>query len=50
MSQFDHADVLSEKFTNNRMLSIAKEVLSDNEQSEEAFLGAQGNLLLNGLL
>ncbi len=50
MTQFDHADILTEKFNNNRMLTVAKEVLAEGEQSEEAFLGAQGILLLNGLL
>ncbi len=50
MSQFDHADILTEKFSNDRMLTVARETLSSGEQSEEAFLGAQGILLLNGLL
>lgn len=43
-------DILSEKYCSEDALQHAKEVLQRDEQSEEAFLGAQGILLLNGLI
>lgn len=43
-------DVLREKYCSEDALSQAKELLQKDEQTEEAFLGAQGILLLHGLL
>ena len=42
-------NVLS-KYRRPEMLKLAQDLLNAQEQSEEAFLGAQGVLLLNGLL
>ena len=43
-------DILRERYSNEDALRKANEVLQKGEQSEEAFLGAQGVLLLNGLI
>lgn len=43
-------DILSEKYCSEDSLKRAKEVLHKDDQSEEAFLGAQGVLLLHGLI
>lgn len=43
-------DVLAEKFCNDEILQVAKLLLGKPDQSEEEFLGAQGVLLINGLL
>jgi hypothetical protein len=44
-------DILSQKFCKKSVLTTAKQLLSTDEDiSEEVFLGAQGVLLLNGLL
>ncbi len=37
-------------YTKPKMVNAAHEMLCDENISEEAFLGAQGVLLLNGLL
>jgi predicted kinase len=43
-------DILRERYCSEDVLRKAKEVLQKDEQSEEAFLGAQGILLLHGLI
>lgn len=43
-------DVLREKYCSEDALKQAKELLQKDEQTEEAFLGAQGILILHGLL
>ena len=43
-------DVLREKYCSEEALNQAKELLQKDEQSEAAFLGAQGVLLLHGLI
>jgi len=43
-------DVLHEKYCSEEALNQAKELLQRDEQSEEAFLGAQGVLMLQGML
>ncbi|MCE3234947.1 MAG: hypothetical protein K0Q50_1127 [Vampirovibrio sp.] len=43
-------DVLREKYCSEDALKQAKELLQKDEQTEEAFLGAQGILLLHGLI
>lgn len=43
-------DILREKYCSEDALKNACEVLQRDEQSEEAFLGAQGVLLLHGLI
>lgn len=43
-------DILSDRFCNPNALSKAREILKDENISEEAFLGAQGVLMINGLL
>lgn len=43
-------DVLREKYATDDALCWAKEVLQKEDQTEEAFLGAQGVLLLHGLI
>lgn len=43
-------DILREKYCNNDVLKRAVEVLHSDDQTEEAFLGAQGILLLHGLI
>ena len=43
-------DLLREKYSNEDVLKQAKELLQKDEQSEEAFLGAQGILMLHGLI
>lgn len=43
-------DVLTEKFCNDEILQVAKLLLGRPDQTEEEFLGAQGVLLINGLL
>ncbi len=50
MSQLEHDDILAEKYMSDRMITLAKSVLKENEQTEEDFLGAKGILMLNGLL
>lgn len=50
MSYFDKLDLLSEKYVNEKMLTVAQDLLSEEDQTEEAFLGAQGVLLLAGLI
>jgi aerobic-type carbon monoxide dehydrogenase small subunit (CoxS/CutS family) len=47
---FKAQDVLQAKYCQDDVIHQAKEVLQRDEQSEEAFLGAQGVLLLCGLL
>ncbi len=37
-------------YTQPKMVEVAQEILSHENISEEAFLGAQGVLLLNGIL
>jgi len=43
-------DVLMEKYGNEEALQKARKVLQLEEQSEDAFLGAQAVLLLQGLI
>ncbi|HEY9745603.1 MAG TPA: hypothetical protein V6C99_05245 [Oculatellaceae cyanobacterium] len=43
-------DMLREKYCNEELLRQARELLQKEDQSEEAFLGAQGVLLLHGLI
>jgi hypothetical protein len=43
-------DILAEKYGSDDALNRAKELLQATEQTEEAFLGAQGVLLLHGLI
>lgn len=50
MSHLEHDDILSEKYMSNDMVSLAHRVLTEGDQAEEDFLGAQGILMLNGLL
>jgi hypothetical protein len=47
---FKKRDVLQEKYGNAEALQIARQLLHLEEQSEDAFLGAQAVLLLQGLL
>ena len=44
------SDILNLKFLNEESLENAKALLNKDEQSEEAFLGAQAVLMLHGLL
>ncbi len=50
MSYFDKIDLLSEKYANDKMVNVARELLTAEDQTEEDFLGAQGVLLLAGLI
>jgi hypothetical protein len=50
MCNLPKRDILREKYGNEDSLKLARDVLQKEEQSEEAFLGAQGILLLHGLL
>ena len=43
-------DHFSKRFATDDMINAAKDILNEAEQTEEAFLGAQAVLLLNGLL
>ncbi|MBY0449389.1 MAG: hypothetical protein K2X01_02025 [Cyanobacteria bacterium] len=43
-------DVLSDRFQKPAVLEEAKKLLSEADQSEEAFLGAQAVMLLHGLI
>ncbi|MEB3286774.1 MAG: hypothetical protein VKJ04_04670 [Vampirovibrionales bacterium] len=43
-------DILKERFGSSHALGFAKNVLESDEQSEEAFLGAQAVLMLQGLI
>lgn len=43
-------DLLREKYGSEEALNKAKELLQRDEQTEEAFLGAQGVLLLQGII
>jgi hypothetical protein len=43
-------DILRDKYCSEDALKRAKELLQKDEQTEEAFLGAQGVLLLHGLI
>jgi hypothetical protein len=43
-------DTLRERYCSEELLNQARELLQKDEQSEEAFLGAQGVLLLHGLI
>jgi hypothetical protein len=43
-------DILRERYSSDDALRKAKELLQKDEQTEEAFLGAQGILLLHGLI
>ena len=47
---FKKRDVLQEKYGNAEALQMARQLLQLEEQSEDAFLGAQAVLLLQGLL
>jgi hypothetical protein len=46
----NHFERLFNGFCDNEVIEEAQAVLCQDEQSEEAFLGAQGILLLAGLL
>ena len=51
MSHLNHDDILTEKYIDNEnLISLAHGILSQDDQIEDEFLGAQGILLLNGLL
>ena len=43
-------DVLKDKYRSEEALNKARKLLQADDQTEEQFLGAQGVLLLNGLL
>jgi len=43
-------DMLQEKYGNEEALQKARQMLQLDEQSEDAFLGAQAVLMLQGLL
>ena len=43
-------DILRDRYCSEELLKQARELLLQDEQSEEAFLGAQGVLLLHGLI
>jgi hypothetical protein len=43
-------DMLATRYRKPTMLNAAQTLLNDEEVSEEAFLGAQGVLLIHGLL
>jgi len=43
-------DLLSAKYMSEAMVQAARDILGQHEQTEDAFLGAQAVLLLNGLL
>lgn len=43
-------DILKEKYCSEDALNKAEQLLRADDQSEEAFLGAQGVLLLQGLI
>lgn len=45
-----HQDILNELYGDDCTLQRAHAVLHRDDQSEEAFLGAQGVLLLHGLI
>jgi hypothetical protein len=48
--KFPNRERWSEKYGSLEILNVAKEVLQKEDQSEEAFLGAQGVLMLHGLI
>ena len=51
MSQwFKKRDVLQERFGSEEALHQAQRLLQQDEQSEDAFLGAQAVLLLQGMI
>lgn len=43
-------DILNDKYRSEDALNKAKKLLQADDQTEEAFLGAQGVLLLHGLI
>jgi hypothetical protein len=43
-------DILKERFGNQQALEKARKMLEKEDQSEEQFLGAQGILILHGLI
>lgn len=43
-------DILKEKFGNQQALEKARKMLEHDDQTEEQFLGAQGILILHGLI
>ena len=43
-------DILKEKFGNQKAIEKARKMLEEEDQSEEQFLGAQGILILHGLI
>lgn len=47
---FKKRDVLKEKYGSEDALQKARQLLQLDEQSEDAFLGAQAVLMLQGLL
>lgn len=50
MGNCSDKDILVEKYCSKEQLHCAFTVLNRLEQSEEAFLGAQAILMLNGVL
>lgn len=50
MKWFQKRDMLREKYCSEDSLQQARELLQKDEQTEEAFLGAQAVLLLQGFL
>lgn len=45
-----HSDDVLDRYLNHRMLDLAQEILKQQDQDEDRFLGAQGVLLLHGLI
>lgn len=45
-----HEDILAKRYVKPNLLNTAQELLREDELTEEAFLGAQGVLLINGML
>ncbi len=43
-------DLLWDRYGSDETLSVAKALLETEDQTEEAFLGAQGIMMLHGLL
>jgi hypothetical protein len=50
MDQVFEQDTVMNRFCDAHYVDLARTILSRDDQSEEAFLGAQAILLLNGLL
>ena len=46
----NYHEVLADRYGTEEALTVARRLLESEDQSEEAFLGAQGIMLLHGLI